>query len=368
MRFPAIEFRQHGKKLYVITVTARDLLDQNRFKVDEWSPDNPAGYQRHLSKGRAKVFADFLQNPKNVSPTSILLAIREEPKFTPLSTKDSNMGLLEVPDSVTFYIVDGQHRVAGIRELHARGGGIDFSIPAVVMYYRFLEENDPAYCEAKQFVIINKTQKRVRADLHDRFVARLTPEQRKELQEVIPSEEAELTARAVAIADELNQIPGSPWQGAIKPPEVPKAPGVISQRTVTQSIITSFLEDKIIQASLDDKQLTEVIDNWWRAWREIIPDAFCEETRDDYVLQTTHVGVRVINELLRTVLCWLIPRGEALTVEKFCRIIEDMDEGNSPEFWKVGGRASVYRGEGGVRDLLDLLDPVILRALKRGTA
>jgi DGQHR domain-containing protein len=363
MKLVAIEFEQHGKKMYSVVFKAEDFLDENKFKVDTWSPNNPTGYQRHLAPGRARKFAEFLLNQKNVSPTSVLLAVRTEPKFRPFSPK-LPIGELEFSDETVFYIVDGQHRIGGIREIYKKGGNVSFSVPAIIIYYRFLQEEDPAYCEAKQFVIINQTQKRVRADLHDRFLSRLTPEQRREIEMIVPSEVVELTARAVAIADLLNEKTNSPWKGAIKAPEVQKAPGIISQRSITQSIIRSFLEDRIITDSLDDIELANVIDNWWRAWRKIIPEAFDEQTRAKYVLQTTHVGVRVINELLRTVLNWLIPRREPLTEERFCQIIENMDDGNTPGFWAEDGTASQYRGEGGVRDLLKILEPIVLRAVK----
>lgn len=363
MRLPAIEFKQHGKPLYFTKLKCSDLNDRENLAPDIYTDANPTGYQRPLTKGRARLFGEFIDNAKNVSPPSVLLAIREKPLFE--RVKDGHFGYLTIPDGSRLYIVDGQHRIEGVRSLLDEGKEPDFELPAVIICAKLLGEDDASFCEAKQFVVINQTQKRVRADLHDRFLAKLSKDQREELKAAIPTLEAELTAQAIAICDKLNADPDSPWYQAIKTPGLGKRPGLVSQRTFTQSIEKAILKDPVIKEGLADDEVADVLNMWWKAWRDLCPEAFDPATRDDYVLQTQFVPVRVVNWLLQAVLRHFISAKRAPSTATFKAILERLDDGNYAEYWTKAGTASAFRGEGGATDLYDLLIPSLTRTLLR---
>jgi len=360
---PALVFTQHGMNMYITYLDASTLADEHKLVVDSWSPRNKTGYQREMSSYRAGLYAKFILNKKNISPPSILLSVRKPLHFTPVES-GSSLGTLAIPDDAPLYIVDGQHRISGIRRAMVQKPDTDYCLPAIVIFHRDLGERDPSYCEAKQFVVINRTQKKVRADLHDRFVARLTVAQRKELKEVIPTPDAELTQRAVEISDKLNSDPRSVWHKLIKVPAGGRSPGVISQRTVTEGLKKSFLRDEIV-SQRDDSDLLGLINDWWGAWATACPEAFDPNTRGNYVLQGNTVAFRVVNELLRTTLRFFPPKRWAqLTRKKFLKFIRLMDEGNYSSFWGKGGTASQYRGEGGIRDLLATLrEPLVSKLM-----
>ncbi len=364
MDLPALVFTQHGMKMYITFLNASTLADEHRLQVDSWSPHNKTGYQREMSSYRAGLYARFILNKKNVSPPSILLAVRKPIHFKPLNSGLS-LGILTIPDDATLYIVDGQHRISGIRKALVQKPDADYSLPAVVIFHRDLGERDPSYCEAKQFVVINRTQKKVRADLHDRFVARLTPAQRKELKEVIPTPDAEMTQRAVEIRASSTPIPVQFGISSIKVPGGGRSPGVISQRTVTEGIKKSFLSDELI-GQMDDSDLLRLINEWWSAWATACPEAFQPSTRGNFVLQGNTVAFRVVNELLRVTLRFSPPKQWAkLTMRKFLKYIRFMDEGSYSDYWRKGGTASQYRGEGGITDLLRLLrDSLVSRVMR----
>jgi hypothetical protein len=46
MEVQAMEIEQNGKKLYITSMTVKELMDEQKIRVDEWSRTNQNGYQR----------------------------------------------------------------------------------------------------------------------------------------------------------------------------------------------------------------------------------------------------------------------------------------------------------------------------------
>jgi DGQHR domain-containing protein len=106
---------------------------------------NPEGYQREPSSTRANAFGRYVGRAKGISPTAILLSLRtavtldgkktSEPYFE-TQDKDSGFGILSIPDDVSLWLVDGQHRVQGLNSLVEDEKYADyenFPVAAVVM-------------------------------------------------------------------------------------------------------------------------------------------------------------------------------------------------------------------------------------------
>ena len=212
MRIPALRFQQHGETLYVTVLNAKWLVESfkaGRIRVDVWSPQNPNGYQRAHSKSRAKEFAKFI-SAGEISPPSILLSIRgEDAKKVKYES-----GVLEIPDNITIYIVDGQHRIWGFRYASEELGMdlSNYNVAAVIIM------PESSYEEAKQFVIINKTQKGVRTDLAERFLARVIEKEGVKALEKIGRgaypkffKGLEWKSKAIKIVEKLNRDPNSVW-------------------------------------------------------------------------------------------------------------------------------------------------------------
>jgi DGQHR domain-containing protein len=313
-------------------MTAGQLSDENKIQADVWSPANPEGYQRGLEPSRARLFAKFIRNPDNFSPPSILLSARKSVKFI---SKDGNYGTLEIPDSEILYEVDGQHRVEGIREALRRiEGPLNIALPVVIMCPPLLGEKeaaDPLFYEAKQFVVINRTQKRVRVDVSDRFLARLTDAQMKELEILGTPEEFETLQTAMSIVDKLRKKGDSVWYQNIK---IPGEKGIASQKAFTDSLETA-LEDSVFRG-LSDDEFIDKLDAYWTAWRDLCPNAFDEP--GEYVIQKT-TGVFVLNKLFVRVAKWLSDRGLDHSKGNFYEALSNMTKGNSNEFWHSNGEA-----------------------------
>lgn len=130
---------QHNKVLYLTPMTAKELADEDRVKVDVWSMDNENGYQRVPTSSRASAYGRYVQKAKGISPTSVTLSARGEVTFDP---KGDGFGELTIPDDMPLWIVDGQHRISGLRDLIARDPSFEtYVLPVVIMpTYSFVEE------------------------------------------------------------------------------------------------------------------------------------------------------------------------------------------------------------------------------------
>jgi len=334
MRLPAFEIEQNGKKFYAGYMLAQQLCDEKRVKADAWSPGNREGYQRRLDVVRARLFTKYVANPDNISPPAVLLSVRESVEF---KSKDGKYGILSIPDSSILYEVDGQHRIEGLREAVKRDQiDSDFALPVIIICPVKLGEKEatnPRFCEAKQFVVINRTQKTVRSDLSDRFIARLAPEQRQELEVLGAVETLERTQVAVQIADKLTNKARSPWEGRIKLPG--KRGGGVSQRAFTNSL-EPVLKDPILK-TLEYDELIDALDQYWTAWRNLCPKAFDEPQH--HVIQKT-TGLSVLHELFIEAAKLLKSRHKDWTQGNFYEVLDKMTRGVSDEFWHSRGEAA----------------------------
>jgi len=334
MRLPAFEIEQNGKKFYAGYMLAQQLCDEKRVKADAWSPGNREGYQRRLDLVRARLFAKYVANPDNISPPAVLLSVRESVEFR---SKDGKYGILSIPDSSILYEVDGQHRIGGVREAVRRDQiDSDFALPVIIICPVKLGEKEaanPRFCEAKQFVVINRTQKTVRSDLSDRFIARLAPEQRQELEVLGAVETLERTQAAVQIADKLNHKARAPWEHRIKLPG--KKGGGVSQRAFTNSL-EPVLKDPILK-TLEYDELIDALAQYWTAWRNHCPRAFDEPQH--HVIQKT-IGLSVLHELFIEAAKLLKSRHKDWTQDNFYGVLDKMTRGVSDEFWHSRGEAA----------------------------
>ena len=300
MEMKAVEFVQHGQLMYVGAVKAKELaegLKKQNIKVDVWTPDNPEGYQRQHSKSRSMEFARFIAT-KNISPASILLSIRGED-----TRKISyNNGKLHIPHDVTLYLCDGQHRCWGfvycMDELKSLPD--DFEVPVTIMLV------DDAFSEAKQFVIINKTQKGVRTDLAERFL--LQAVQREGISTIMEGlangtlpkpifKDIGWRPKAVEIADRLNSDSGSVWYGRIGQPNVSSPSAIIKQKSFTDSLAPILTHEEF--KDQDVSVLSKILNNYWNAIKRLLPEAF--ENPKDYLVQKT-TGAFVFHRLFPTVI------------------------------------------------------------------
>jgi len=225
-----------------------------------------------------------------ISPTTLLLNLREG------KVDEEKPGVLQIEEGRTVWLVDGQHRLAGLRYAAERKEDVnEMEYPVIIM-------NQPSsYEEAKQFVIINKNQKGVRTDLAQRFLMQAVKEEGREKLRIMRDSGAlagvglkdfEWNTAAIEITDILNSDKKHLWYGKIRLPNEPKDGTVVTQgafSTSLEPILKAYLfEGKPVQG------IASAVGNYWDAIKELCEAAF--ENPDSYAIQKT-TGVFVLHKI-----------------------------------------------------------------------
>ena len=319
------------KPMFTGLIKISELLkldQQGQLKVAEFSArtaNSPEeGYQRAVESTRAKRFGRWLATGTNITPASILLSIRNddvkrdhamcderEANVTDgLGLHDADSVDLKIQPKCSIWIVDGQHRIRGIKELAEAD---QKKIADVNMAFTLLWNLD-AVEEAIQFVTINKTQKAVRTDLAERFISREA--KRRGEAGILADPNTQLfkkspwLTKAMDVLDTLiDPDRNTVWTDKVLLPNETRA----KTMTVTQSAFTNSLETmlrpKLGPLANEDSYKTcdivDIIDDYWNAIKENCPTPFepRSETHipNDYALQQT-IGVSSLHLLLTMLL------------------------------------------------------------------
>ena len=329
MKIKGFEVKQGNNRFFMGTMKMSELIEKG--EVDKYIDGHPDGYQRNLSDSRARAFGRYIDGG-NISPTSILLNIRDASDIEEID------GYINIPDNATIWIVDGQHRVGGMKFAAERDpANTELEFPVIIM-------NKPTnYEEARQFVILNKTQKGVRTDLAERFLARAIREEGRG--KLVDTRQAgvlsgilkniEWIAPAIEIVDILNSDKKYPWYGQIQLPNAPKTGTVVSQKAFTDSL-EPILKDTTFQGR-QPQQIAPALGNYWAAIKELCIDAF--NNPKEHVIQKT-TGVFVLHKIFPRVteLCRDDRGNKILTKENIKTVLKDLPFVES-EYWESNGIA-----------------------------
>jgi DGQHR domain-containing protein len=187
----ATRIRQKDGIFYFVSFKARDILNRVRFtsrfyfegetiEADADADDAIAkfigkversekAFQRLLSRRKVREIVNFYESAETqpAIPGSVLLFSEDVLRFRPLGQFES-IGDLEDPKS-GFLIIDGQHRLAGLRFFGSKNPSLldQIEVPCVIF------DGKTGDFAAEMFVIINSTQTRINRshliDLLDRI-------------------------------------------------------------------------------------------------------------------------------------------------------------------------------------------------------
>jgi len=361
-RFDAIRFQQgigaeEGQTMYLCAMPARWLV--SRPEVDRWRADvsdddvNKQGYQRALSDSHLRAIVRYLlgtfQNAISskalpVFPTSVLLSAREDIDFAPTDPKASEgpkwavLGKLTLPSTTRLYIIDGQHRIEGIKrameeappETKALLG--DYHLPVTIM--QCPEKTQEMY----HFVTINKEAKNVRTDLAEQLLDVLRASDSSLIRDPKIRDAAGRRAAPLAIARELCVRDGQPWLGRIaKPNERRKGERVAGQGQLAKSL-RHICQNPPVTWTLD--RLIQYVIDFWITLRELLPEAFTDPQSS--TIQRA-VGFGALHRLLQSLV--LSYNGTRESIAKVLKGVEPYFTDAS--YWSKGGESSQYSSEGG---------------------
>ena len=299
MQLKAFELYQNGYRLFLTSMKVSQLSNEKKVKTDEFDADrkNEKGYQRKPTVSRVNQFGKYVSG-KGVVPTSVTLSVREDVNFT--KSKDG-LGTLEISDDSTIWIIDGQHRIKGLRKkLKDKPDLNDFDVPVVIMPIdEHRDGNTLSASQAEQsiFVIINKTQKGVRTDLAERFLGDhlKNSKDNPELLENLPNEVTkgiEWMPKATDAIDILRTNNG-PWHERIRVPNAPLANTICTEKSFRDSLKIVVNHPPFLPLKSD--QLAKLLDNYWGAIADLCPGAF-RFPKKHQIQRTT--GLFVLHRLL----------------------------------------------------------------------
>lgn len=223
---PVLKVSQHIGEFFVGVMTTRDLLDvsYSDMRVIESDLDRYVGIQRKLNPNRVKEIAEFVKSIDGTFPTSVVLAVRGS--NAELSADGRILRIFEsidpesgdlIPLSSTASILDGQHRIEGLKE----AGVDDFDVPVSI----FVDADiaDQAYI----FATVNLAQTKVNHSLV------------YDLLDYSKSRSPQKSAHDIVVA--LDKFEGSPFYKMIKRlgTATPGRDGeTLAQATVVNGLLT----------------------------------------------------------------------------------------------------------------------------------
>ena len=324
MELDAFEIIQNNIPIYITYMTAKQLSDLKKIKVDIFKREDEEGYQREISDKRSEEFAKYIINAKGISPVSILINVRKKLTF---ERKMGGYGKLNIPDDSYMWIVDGQHRRQGlVIATNDREEYENYQIPIVITNLT------KAYEEAKQFIIINKTQKGVRSDLAERFLSRLF----EETEDIISQMPSTVTRgitwipKAIEVSEKINERKDSVWYKKIRFPNELKLTTISSQKSFTESL-RPIIRNEIFE-SYDIEETTELLVRYWNAISELCPNSF--KLPQEHLIQKT-IGIFTLHRLFPLVTSYC---GEKITKERIKDVLSKMEKGMNDNYWSNNGQ------------------------------
>ena len=280
LKIEAIKLNQVPKiNIYLTKLNVgqlKKLYGDKQIISDKYDPDlEETGYNREISEGRAKKVLWYLS--KNfeiilpILPSSIVMNVRKK------TLKFKNNKLL-IGDDAVFYIVDGQHRLEGLRQYKKNG----YEVPVTIL------ENLENYQEAAQFLIINSTQKRVDPQLQLRVLFKTDElglnKLIKEIKEVLPLNAWKLKALKIVVG--LEKAGSSPWFDLVKLPNESVGSNEwkpIKEGSFLDSLRSVCSNESSLENLDDDKKIRYLI-QYWNSIKKMYPEAFDKKTGDDYLI------------------------------------------------------------------------------------
>jgi DGQHR domain-containing protein len=263
---PAALVTQGKLLLYATSLRVEQLLLKDFYSIERLDPDNPSdGYQRLLNKARAKKLADYLVDGQREQdaflPTSIFLATDKSIPFD----ETANTISFDVSEIGPFSVVDGQHRIEGLKMAAEKVPALlSFEIPVNIGV------NLSKLAQMCHFLIVNTTQKSVDKGVEQRIYARLTDAIEYEEVPVLPRwieriVETGDDEQAINIADYLNGTEGSPWYGKIAMANQETKGTTIAQKSFVKIVKRYVLTANNPLSVRPAEERKKIMLNYWKA-------------------------------------------------------------------------------------------------------
>lgn len=339
---PASLVKQGNLTLYATSLKVSDLLIKNFYSIERLDPENAneKGYQRLLNKGRAKKLAEYIisgQDSKDsFLPTSIFMATNKDVYFN----SKNNTIEIDIKDIGPFNIVDGQHRVEGLKMAAEKDKRVlKFDIPVNIAVN--LSEIE----QMCHFLIVNTTQRSVEEGVAQRIRARLTKSLNVDETPTLPkwilsSVQKGEDEKALEYVDFLNTDEKSPWKNKIKMANDEIGEGSINQKSFVKAIKKYVLvANNPIMLETEERQ-RKIYLNYWIAITNILGD-------EEPTVLFKYNGVELFSKFCVPFFNKMVNLSDFMvsTMQKLLEKVFENCEGDAngvghTDFWIKGGTAS----------------------------
>ena len=346
---PAVEIRQGKRKLFFASFSVAEFVPDDFYCVDELDPKDEAGFQRVLENRRAKLLASDMvkarAEKKAFLPTSVLLATKAELEYNP-DTREISFDATPGPGQVCpFAVVDGQHRIEGMRIAAAKDPSLS-SFRLAVVIAAGLDDLE----QMLHFYLVNTTQKSVDKSIEQQIKAKLRRMddlgERVFLPDRIFKDVQKGRDRvAVDMVQALNDNPKSPWfERVIMANESSGARSTIRQSTFVKSVIKFLLVrgHKLAKPGLEADTRDGMLRNYWCAVTELFSEG---DAKKSVVFRNS--GMVFFHAVSMPMFNWLDSSHDyrVETIKgRFKLAIEQLPDDHlnlsSPTWWERGGPAS----------------------------
>lgn len=261
MKLTARVVTQDNQHFYETAIPATELIDSELFRPDRWNPVSNEGYQREISPEHARRIQQFLKgdNGTNVLPTNVIINSRK-----PFRIENRGDGLVEIEiKDFPLYVIDGQHRISGIRQaVEAGTADLEHYELGVTLTQFSLRD------EMIHFRNINGRANRPPRALSDVLMGRLAEEYG-----LVPSSVDEQgIIRANRVVMRLATDVNSPWYGKIALGGTRRrAFHLTVQSAMTQSMKAMFTNGRFSDPDEDSGHIYRIFADFWEAIAEVWP-------------------------------------------------------------------------------------------------
>lgn len=265
LRIPAIQVKQGARTLYTFAVDGKTVQKFAAVSRIKRSDDGAlGGYQRPEVLSHIREIRDYIESENPMIPNAVVIAFDSRVRFVAAAnaphSSHARVGELVIPgdksaDDRPGFIVDGQQRLAAIRDAHVR------TFPICVSAFI----TDDLADQTEQFILVNSTK-----PLPKGLIYELLPGTAGSL----PSALARRRVPAILLTH-LNRDASSPLLGMIRTTTNPE--GVIKDNSILKMIENSLSDGVLFRLHReigdDDsyEPLVDLLASYWFAVRDTFP-------------------------------------------------------------------------------------------------
>lgn len=368
---PAVEIKQGNLTLYLTYVTPKDLRAKGFYTVDKLEPRKQEGYQRILDGRRARKLSRHLVDatPKGYAhlPTTVFLATDGVAQFD----KDTQTLEFDTDTVCPFSVVDGQHRIEGLRLAVERDEElIDFHLPVTIATE--LDDTNQMY----HFYIVNTTQVPVDPSLRQQITGRFTDMKGVEKLPYLPywfrnQVDGGKDAGALKMLEFLNENVDSPLYRRIQMANDPD-----SRNKIKQASIVTTLKREVFTASnplfeqesksSDPDRAARIMLNYFRA----IDDLFVgDRDRDKTVVYKSNgiffflaVSKWVFWVIYRTTMDFTVSSIKGVFQSALDELEDEYQDVAEPDWWMSGPYGASHLNRSRARQYYDAFQRAVTRS------